>query len=162
VLSDVEARIFPKQSAHRWRWGCQPYAPTTLYPPRKIAATHFGYRLSRPQGHSAAGRIRWIERSSDLIGYRNCDLQTCSIVPQPITLPRFSFRYLKILLCRIVQFVLMLFQVLLICLLLTIGGQGYSYFDPLRWAVWFQTGKNANLNFVSFLWRVHNCISVSS
>jgi hypothetical protein len=27
-------------------------------PPKKIAATHFCYRLSRHQGHSAAGRIR--------------------------------------------------------------------------------------------------------
>jgi hypothetical protein len=22
-----------RQSAHRWRWGCQPYAPAALYPP---------------------------------------------------------------------------------------------------------------------------------
>jgi hypothetical protein len=26
-LWDVEAPIFSRQSAHRWRWGCQPYAP---------------------------------------------------------------------------------------------------------------------------------------
>jgi hypothetical protein len=24
---DVEAPTFSRQSAHRWRWGCQPYAP---------------------------------------------------------------------------------------------------------------------------------------
>jgi hypothetical protein len=36
--------------------------------PRKIPGTHFCYRLSRPQGHSAAGRIRSIEKSNDLIG----------------------------------------------------------------------------------------------
>jgi hypothetical protein len=65
----------------------QPYAPAALYPPRKIPGTHFCYRLSRPQGHSAVGRIRWIEKSND-IGNRTRDLQACSIVPQPATLPR--------------------------------------------------------------------------
>jgi hypothetical protein len=28
------------------------------FTPRKIPGTHFCYRMSRPQGHSAAGRIR--------------------------------------------------------------------------------------------------------
>jgi hypothetical protein len=28
---DVEAPTFSRQSAHRWRWGCQPYAPAALY-----------------------------------------------------------------------------------------------------------------------------------
>jgi len=28
-----------------------------LYPPGNTPGTHFGYRLSRPQGHSAIGRI---------------------------------------------------------------------------------------------------------
>jgi hypothetical protein len=32
-------------------------------PPRKIPGTYFCQRLSRPQGHSAAGRIRSIERT---------------------------------------------------------------------------------------------------
>jgi hypothetical protein len=45
-------------------------------------------RLSRPEGHSAAGRIRRIEKSSDLIGNRNQNLSSCGIVPQPTTLPR--------------------------------------------------------------------------
>jgi hypothetical protein len=36
--------------------------------PRKIPGTHFCLRLSRPQGHSAAGRIRSIVKSNDLIG----------------------------------------------------------------------------------------------
>jgi hypothetical protein len=30
------SNIFSKQSAHRWRWGCQPYAPAALYPPRRF------------------------------------------------------------------------------------------------------------------------------
>jgi hypothetical protein len=33
-------------------------------PPRKIPGTHFWYRLSQPQGHSAAGRIRPIGEKS--------------------------------------------------------------------------------------------------
>jgi hypothetical protein len=60
---------------------CQP--PFT---PRRIPVTHFCYRLSRPQGHSAAGRIRSTEKSNDLIRNRSCDLLACSIVPQPTML----------------------------------------------------------------------------
>jgi hypothetical protein len=33
-------------------------------PPRKIPGTHFCQRLSRPQGHSSAGRIRYIEKNT--------------------------------------------------------------------------------------------------
>jgi hypothetical protein len=31
-LWDVEVPTFSRQSTHRWRWGCQPYASTALYP----------------------------------------------------------------------------------------------------------------------------------
>jgi hypothetical protein len=44
--------------------------------------------LSGPKGHSAAGRIRSIEKSNDLIGTRTRDLPACSIEHQPTTLPR--------------------------------------------------------------------------
>jgi hypothetical protein len=54
---------------------------------RKIPGTHFCQRQSRLQCHSVAGRIRSIEKSNDLIGDRNHDLPSCSIVPQTITLP---------------------------------------------------------------------------
>jgi hypothetical protein len=30
-LWDVEAPTCSRQSVHRWWWGCQPYAPATLY-----------------------------------------------------------------------------------------------------------------------------------
>jgi hypothetical protein len=53
-----------------------------LFIPRKIPGSHFCYRLSRPQGHSAAGRIRSIEKSNNTIGNRTHDLPACSIVPQ--------------------------------------------------------------------------------
>jgi hypothetical protein len=46
-----KAATFSRQSAHKWRWGCKPYAPTTLY----------------PQGHIVAGKIRSIEKSNDVI-----------------------------------------------------------------------------------------------
>jgi hypothetical protein len=34
-----------------------------LFNPRKIPGTHFCQRLNRPQGHSAPGRIRSIEKN---------------------------------------------------------------------------------------------------
>jgi hypothetical protein len=58
------------------------------FTPRKVHGTHFCWRISRPQGHNAAGSIRSIEKSSDLIGNRTRDLPACSIVQQPTTLPR--------------------------------------------------------------------------
>jgi hypothetical protein len=36
------------------------------FTPRKIPGTDFCQRLSRPQGHSAAGRVRSIEKSNAL------------------------------------------------------------------------------------------------
>jgi hypothetical protein len=56
-LPGIEAPIFSRQSAHRWRWGCQPYEPAALYPHRQIPGTQFCQRLSRHQGHSAAERM---------------------------------------------------------------------------------------------------------
>jgi hypothetical protein len=61
-------------------------------PPRKIPGTHFYQRLSRPEDHSAAGRVRSIEKSNILIGNRIRDLPACSIVPQPTTLPRAPYK----------------------------------------------------------------------
>jgi hypothetical protein len=63
-LWEFRAHIFSRQSPHRWRWGCKPYAPTAFYPPRKIPGTHFYWRLSRPQSHSVAGRITSIEKKN--------------------------------------------------------------------------------------------------
>jgi hypothetical protein len=56
-----------------------------LFTPRKITDTHFGYRLSRPQDHSASERIKYAEKSHDLIGNRTTDLPACSIVSTPLT-----------------------------------------------------------------------------
>jgi hypothetical protein len=57
-------------------------------PSRKISVIHFCYMLGRPQGHCAAGRIRWIERSNDPIGIRTRDFAACSVVPEQTSLPR--------------------------------------------------------------------------
>jgi hypothetical protein len=54
--------------------------------PRKLPGIHFCRRLSRPQGHITAGRVRSNERISDLIWNRTSDLPACNIVPQPTTL----------------------------------------------------------------------------
>jgi hypothetical protein len=47
-----------------------------------------------PQDHSAAGRIRSIEKSNTFIGNRTRYLPVCSIVPQPNTLPRAPSEFL--------------------------------------------------------------------
>jgi hypothetical protein len=58
------------------------------FTPRKIPGTHFCSGLSRYQDYSAAGRIRSIKKSNDLIGNRTRDVPACSVVPEPTTLPR--------------------------------------------------------------------------
>jgi hypothetical protein len=47
-----------------------------------IHGTHFCYRLSRPQCHSAARRIMSMKNANDTVGNRTRDLPACSTVPQ--------------------------------------------------------------------------------
>jgi hypothetical protein len=63
-----------RQSAHE---GGNVVSPTHRPP-------HFCQRLSRPQGHSAAGSIMSIKNYSDTIGNWSRDLAVCSAVPQPL------------------------------------------------------------------------------
>jgi len=49
-------------------------------PPGITPGTHFYYRLSRPQGHSATGRIMSLKNSNGIIGNRTRDLPVCSVV----------------------------------------------------------------------------------
>jgi len=42
----------------------------TLLPPGNTTGTHFCYRMSRPQGHSATGRIMSLKNSNDTINNR--------------------------------------------------------------------------------------------
>jgi hypothetical protein len=44
---------------------------------QKIPGIHFCSRLGRPQGHSAAGRFRLIEKFIDVIRIRTRDLSIC-------------------------------------------------------------------------------------
>jgi hypothetical protein len=48
---------------------------------------YLNFATFSPQGHSVAGRIRSIEKSNDLTRTQTHDLPSCSIVPQPTTLP---------------------------------------------------------------------------
>jgi hypothetical protein len=50
---DVKDSTFSRQSAHRWRWSCQPHASAAALLPRSIlfvSDTHLCYTLSKPQG----------------------------------------------------------------------------------------------------------------
>jgi hypothetical protein len=57
-----------------------------LYLPGNIPGTHFCYRLSRPQGHRAVGRIKSMANSNDTIENRTRDFPACSARPQPTAL----------------------------------------------------------------------------
>ena len=54
-------------------------------PTGRIPGNHFCWRLSQPQGHSAAGRIMSMKNSNEIIGNRTHDLPPYSVVPQPTT-----------------------------------------------------------------------------
>jgi len=58
-----------------------------LYPPANIPGTHFCYRLSRPHGHCAVGRIMSMKSCNDIIGNRTRFLPARSEVRQPAAPP---------------------------------------------------------------------------
>jgi len=62
-----------RQSAHE---GGKVVSPTHRppSPSGNISGTHFCWKMSRPQGHSAAGRIMSMENSSDNIRNRTRDI----------------------------------------------------------------------------------------
>jgi hypothetical protein len=53
-----------------------------IYLPGNIPCTYFCWRLSRHQGHSAAGRIMSMKYPTDPIGKRTCYLPARSAVPR--------------------------------------------------------------------------------
>jgi hypothetical protein len=65
--------------------------------PGIIPGTHFCYRPSQPQGHSAAGRIMYMKNSSDTIGNRTRELPVCSTVPQTTAPTLTSLAYIPLL-----------------------------------------------------------------
>jgi hypothetical protein len=58
-LWDVEAPTFSRQSAHRWRWGCQPYAPPALYLPGRFLVLMFVRGWVDPR---AIVRQKWLSQ----------------------------------------------------------------------------------------------------
>jgi hypothetical protein len=68
------------------------------FPPGYAPGTHICSRLSRPQGHSAIGRIMSMENSNDTIWNRTSDLPICSSVTTtvpPSAVPTLKVCYMK-------------------------------------------------------------------
>jgi hypothetical protein len=79
-----------RQSAHESGKFISPTHRPPL-PPGNIPGTYFYLRLSRPQGHSAAGRILSMKIFSDTIGSRTRDLPACNSAGRKETSPNFRY-----------------------------------------------------------------------
>jgi hypothetical protein len=85
-LREVEAPTLLRQTANRWRQGCQPYMQAALYP--QVSFLRFLVLIS-VRGRVDPRAIVWPEgfgkfEKIHLIGTRSRDLPPCSIVPQPL------------------------------------------------------------------------------
>jgi hypothetical protein len=83
----VEARIFSRQSAHRWRWGCQPYAPAAVYPQGRflVLISVRGWVDPRVMVRLEGwGQLKNPVASS---GIEPATFRFVALVPQPTTLP---------------------------------------------------------------------------
>ena len=93
-LQEVELPYF-SQSAHE---GSKVVSPTHRppLPPGNIPGTHFCWRLSQPQGHSAVGRIISMKNFSDTIENRTRSASTSCATACPFA----SYKALCSMLCN--------------------------------------------------------------
>jgi hypothetical protein len=84
-LWDAEASIFYRQSAYRWQWGCQPYAPALLYSTDAfvvlISVTGW-VKCSDIVQLEGVGKLKK-KKNNDHIGTRTRELPVRSIEPRP-------------------------------------------------------------------------------
>jgi hypothetical protein len=76
-LWDVENTTFSRQSAHRWRWGRQPYAPAALYPPGRFLVLISVRGWVDPK---ATVRLKWLGQLKYPITSSGIEPATCHIV----------------------------------------------------------------------------------
>jgi len=89
-FQEFEVPRIATESAHESGNGCQPRAPAA-FTPRNILDTHFCYRLSRPQGHSATRRVKSTINPNYPIGNRTRNLLACTAVIMASLLVYFSY-----------------------------------------------------------------------
>jgi hypothetical protein len=83
---EVEAPTSSRQSAHRWRQGCQPYAPAALYPQGIFVVLISVRGWVDPRAIFRLEGLGQLKKKIHLIGTWTRDLPVCSIVPQPTSI----------------------------------------------------------------------------